>query len=133
MRAIIVVFIASAGLFLVGPAFGKSIAKTEKVLAIRVQTRYGVKRTTIEAAGAKWVCKTELSPYHLSPVAPYSKEALARVRTSPKVSDKQKLDCRETVTVSETSKGTTSKYRGCATDSSFTQFIAETDRGCGRN
>lgn len=114
-------------------SWGSQARSKIELLKITVQNRYGLKQTSIDREGSNWVCRTELSPYHVSPVAAYKAETLAQIRKFPSLQPPQFSQCRDKVIVTEKVGGRTAKYLGCGADRAFANLLRETNRGCGRN
>ena len=133
MRALILISVTF--LFVEGgeSAFAKSDKPAAPLLKIVVESRYGIRSTVIRREGSAWTCKTELAPYHFSPVAPFTEDAIAGVRTASVVSEKIFNECRDKVSVSENVRGADVTYRGCASDKAFAMLNQQTNRNCGRD
>lgn len=102
-------------------------------LLVVVKGHYGVQRTEISKDVAGWACKTELTPYHFSPIQPYSDKAMSDIRKNYKTLSKSNSECRDSVTIEYIKNQTPMKYTGCANEIYFSSIVKEINHHCGRN
>lgn len=102
-------------------------------LLVVVKGHYGVQRTEISKEASGWVCKTELTPYHFSPVQPYSDRTMSNIRKTYGTISKNKPGCRDSVIIEDTAAQIPTKYSGCADQIFLSSIVKEINRQCGRN
>lgn len=107
-------------------------AKDNFILHVRKQGHYGTQETRVFKNAKEWICKTELTPLHVSPVQPFSTEKLKKLELS-KVSVSSLDECRDKVWVTDKTTKKTKTYSGCADDLFFKPLIEEINAKCGRN
>ena len=102
-------------------------------LLVEVRGHYGTQKTEIEKDAGGWRCRTELTPYHFSPVQPYSDAILAKIRKSNQKALMPEAGCRDIVTIEDRTTSSPKTYSGCAENHLFKAFLGDVNRYCGRN
>ncbi len=112
--------------------FSFANSKNSPLLSVKLKGHYGSQNTIVTKENSDWICKTELTPYHLSRIQPFSVSILKQLRSLPKQTPDIK-SCRDKILIIDHTQKKVSEYIGCANTPLFSSFISELNKNCGRN
>lgn len=103
------------------------------ILFVEVKGRYATQRTIITKDKNEWLCSTELTPRHFSPVQPFSNSQLEKIRSASIGKSARSKSCRDLVSITDFSNGNEKIFSDCADSKMYSSFLADINKNCGRN
>ena len=112
--------------------FAHATSEKTVLLFVQLNGHYSTQYTEITKENSEWICKTELTPYYVSPVQPFSASILKQIRLLPQQSVPPEY-CRDKISITDRTQKKVREYFGCADEFPFSLLIRELDKNCGRN